>query len=98
MADRSEVSVFLEKRSYRRRRLVDGLRLLPFLGAWLFMLPLLWSVGGPGAQEAKSMSAALIFVFGTWAVLIAATAGILAALAILKAPQSDGAREEEGPP
>lgn len=62
---------FLEKRSYRRRRMTDGLRLLPIFGFWLFMVPLMW----PGAAArltgtAVSMSSALIYVFAVWMILI----------------------------
>ena len=35
-------AVFLERQSYRRRRLMDVARLLPILGAALFAVPLLW--------------------------------------------------------
>lgn len=67
-----EPGSFLEKRSYRRRRLTDGLRLLPILGLWLFMVPLLW----PGAaarltDTGVSMSSALLYIFCVWCVLIA---------------------------
>ncbi|WP_111732537.1 hypothetical protein [Roseovarius amoyensis] len=38
--------IFVQRRTYRRRRLADGARLLPLLGAVLFMVPLLWHAGG----------------------------------------------------
>ena len=62
---------FLERRSYRRRRRLDGLRLLPILGLWLFMVPLLW----PGSaarltDTGVSMSAALLYIFLVWCTLI----------------------------
>jgi len=38
--------IFVQRRTYRRRRLADGARLLPLLGAVLFMVPLLWQAGG----------------------------------------------------
>ena len=73
--------VFLERQSYRRRRLMDAARLLPLLGALLFAVPLLWPApkgavvaeagtmaDGPGAV---TMSEAMVYVFGVWAVLIA---------------------------
>lgn len=64
--------LFLERRSYRRRRLVDMARLLPVLACFLWMIPLLWS-GGDGATPTAR---ALLFIFGTWIVLIA-VAGLL---------------------
>lgn len=61
--------VFLERQSYRRRRLMDAARLLPVFGAALFMVPLLWSKGDDGAPAVQT-STAMIYVFGVWAVLI----------------------------
>ena len=61
--------VFLEKRSYRRRRVVDGLRIMPILGAWLFLVPVLW----PAGEGAPFMSRVLIYVFGAWMLLILAS-------------------------
>ena len=54
--------LFLARQTYRRRRLMDALRLLPWLGVFLFGLPLLWSAPATGAG--------LIYIFGAWAVLI----------------------------
>ncbi len=62
--------VFLERQSYRRRRLMDAARLTPLFGALCFAVPLLWP--GPEAGETVSvpMSRALTYVFGVWALLI----------------------------
>lgn len=52
---------------------MDAARLLPFLGAMLFAVPLLWSVPDPtGAQpdDGVRMSEAILYIFGTWSVLI----------------------------
>ncbi|MBL4927268.1 hypothetical protein [Fuscibacter oryzae] len=54
--------LFLARASYRRRRLRDAARLLPVVGVFLLMLPLLWPQGGAGS--------AVIFVFVVWALLI----------------------------
>lgn len=54
--------LFLARQTYRRRRLMDALRLLPWVGAFLFGLPLLWT--DPGT------AAGLIFLFAAWIVLI----------------------------
>jgi hypothetical protein len=54
--------LFLARRTYRRRRLMDAARLLPWLGAFLFGLPVLWS--------APETAAGLLYLFGAWVVLI----------------------------
>lgn len=86
MSQRPEPGVFLERRSYRRRRMLDGLKMLPILGAWLFMLPLMWPDGGGGAVDApaRSMSSALIYIFGTWLVMILCGWTLVAALSRLR--------------
>lgn len=61
--------VFLERHSYRRRRLMDAARFLPFVGAGLFLIPLLWATPADGG-EAMRMSQAFLYVFGVWVVLI----------------------------
>lgn len=62
-------SVFLERQSYRRRRLADAARLLPFLGAVMLALPLLWpdDSGGSGGVP---LSSAIFYIFACWGVLI----------------------------
>lgn len=69
MSDTPPPVAFLREGSYRRRRLGDALRLLPVVGAVLFLVPLLWSggVGTGGVTTAR----ALIYIFSTWAALIA---------------------------
>ncbi|NOD62703.1 MULTISPECIES: hypothetical protein [unclassified Ruegeria] len=62
-------SVFLERQSYRRRRLTDAARLLPFLGALLFALPLLWPDRSSG-DVAVPLSSAIFYVFVCWGALI----------------------------
>jgi len=57
--------LFLERQNYRRRRMMDLARLLPVLGLFAFMLPLL---GGP---EGMSRTAAnLVYFFLAWFGLI----------------------------
>ncbi len=62
-------SLFLERQSYRRRRLADAARLLPFLGAALLALPLLWP-DSDGETDALSLSSAMFYIFACWGVLI----------------------------
>ncbi|WP_204114744.1 hypothetical protein [Shimia biformata] len=64
-------AIFVERRSYRRRRMIDGLRLLPFVGLFLWFVPLLWTDAGP---DGVSTADAIIFIFGIWVSLVAATA------------------------
>jgi len=60
---KSGPTFFLEKQSYRRRRLADAAKVLPVLGAILLCLPILW------ASEARTAQG-LIYIFGVWALLI----------------------------
>lgn len=67
--------VFLERRNYRYRRMMDAIRLLPVLGLLLWMVPLFWPMAQPGvdgAPEAVPMSVALKYLFGVWVCLVLA--------------------------
>ena len=57
--------LFLAPAPYRRRRLRDAARLLPFAGALLFMLPMLWGREGGGTGPDG------LYLFGVWGLLIA---------------------------
>lgn len=75
MAEQMHPSVFLERQSYRRRRLMDAARILPLLGALLFALPLLWPMSAPDnatGDAGVAMSGAIVYVFSVWTVLIVA--------------------------
>lgn len=67
MSDRPR-HLFVERQTYRRRRLQDAARFLPVLGIVLMMVPLLWS-DGPGGV---AMSSAVIYLFLVWAGLVGA--------------------------
>ena len=71
MAPRRE-PIFLGRETYRRRRVIDALRLLPLAGLLLFLGPLLGSGAGP-----PSTAMGGIYVFSAWLVLI-----LLAALLV----------------
>ena len=58
--------LFLARGTYRQRRLRDAARLLPVVGALLWMIPVLWPRGADG----QLVSVALIYIFGVWAGLI----------------------------
>ncbi|APX10694.1 hypothetical protein [Tateyamaria omphalii] len=79
MSDQStNATLFLEKRSYRRRRLKDALRLLPVVGVLLWMLPVFWPSGGghPADPAPVAMSSAITYVFVVWVLLILAAAAL----------------------
>lgn len=63
-------AVFLERRSYRSRRLIDLVRILPLIGGGLWALPLLWRRDG---EAAMSTATAMIYLFAVWFVLVVAT-------------------------
>jgi hypothetical protein len=69
-------AVFLEHQSYRRRRLMDGARLLPLLGAGLFAVPLLWPKAKIAGESdgLVAMSDAITYVFVVWGALIGVSA------------------------
>ena len=72
MPSRPSEPLFLERQSYRRRRLMDAARLLPVVGLMLFLFPLLWA--GPAGDAATAMGG--VFIFGVWTLLILAAAGL----------------------
>lgn len=59
----SERTIFLERQTYRRRRLIDAARLLPVFGMLIFAFPVLW------ARDSGTASGVL-YLFGAWLVLI----------------------------
>lgn len=61
--------LFLARKSYRRRRMIDALRLVPVVGALLFMVPVLGATGHAGASFRGA-----IYLFSSWALLILLTA------------------------
>ncbi|WP_348524934.1 hypothetical protein [Pararhodobacter sp. SW119] len=61
--------LFLERESYRRRRLMDGARALPVIGLVLLLLPALWRI-----DRAPNAAAEALYVFTVWALLIVAAA------------------------
>ena len=61
--------VFVPPRTYRRRRLADAARMLPFLGLVLMILPMLWAPGPGGARDTATDG---IYMFAIWGALIAA--------------------------
>ncbi len=68
--------MFVERQTYRRRRLRDAARVLPALGVLLWAVPLLWSIEG----DQTVASSALMYLFGVWAILVVAAALIASRL------------------
>ncbi len=66
---RRPAPVFLARRAYRHRRLLDAARLLPFAGLVLFLIPILWQ---PAATRYADTGRGALYLFGVWAVLILA--------------------------
>ncbi len=70
--------VFVQRSTYRRRRLADGARLLPVLGTVMILIPLLWRQEGDtetlrdGARTAWVMT----YLFLVWLAL-AVISGIM---------------------
>ena len=89
---RPKPPLFLARAVYRRRRLRDAARLVPLVGAFLLLLPMLWrQEGGLGAGWDW------LSLFAVWALLI----GLAAALAPgLAAADSDAepAADRDGAP
>lgn len=82
MKDRA-APLFLEQRSYRRRRLIDAARVLPVAALVLFIMPALLGAGREGG-----MARLVIYFFGVWFLLVLGTAILSRALS-----RRDGDRE-----
>ena len=70
--------------------MMDGLRLVVILGAILWVIPVFWPVEDADGLAQVSMSRALFYVFGVWAVLIALSAALVRGL-------KEGPRSEAPP-
>lgn len=89
---RKPAAVFVQQRTYKRRRMADAARMLPILGGILFMIPLLW-------LDTTTMTTArvMVYLFVVWAAL-AGIAGLLSRRLGPEEDQSDDkiADEEAG--
>lgn len=77
--------LFLERATYRRRRMMDGARVLPILGAVLLLLPVLWTRSGGMGTAGEA-----VYLFGLWF-------GLILIAALLSRPLR-GALGRENPP
>lgn len=80
--------LFLARRGYKYRRLADAARILPLGGAFLFLLPLLWSGG--------TTRKALIYLFVIWLGLIVISFWLSRALASYGGLRADRERSDDG--
>jgi len=81
--------VLLERESYRRRRVRDAARFLPFLGVVLVFFPALWTPEA-AAEEAAGTAQLAFYVFSVWFALIA-MAVILSRQLMRTSPPETGA-------
>jgi len=80
---------FLARPGYRRRRLIEAIRMIPYAGILLFIFPLLWPHDGDASQKTAHGA---IYLFVAWFVLILASA--LGARALRRAEARDAAGGE----
>lgn len=85
---RAPSPLFLARRPYRQRRVMDAARLLPMVGGVLFVLPVFWS-GDP--FRAGSTAWGGLYLFAVWA-------GLIAGAALLSGRLGRIAAEEAPPP
>jgi len=79
-------TIFLERDSYRRRRIMDGARILPVAGFVLILLPVLWSFDSKG-----NIAVEAVYLFALWGALILVAA-------IMARPLRNGLKRDKLPP
>ena len=84
---------FLERQSYRQRRLGDAARILPVFGAVIFALPLLWT--GPG--QSGHTGRAGLWLFAAWLGLIVLSAILTRALTRMEQAGETDRADPDGP-
>lgn len=80
--------LFLERASFRRRRLGDAARVLPVLAVIMVLLPVWW------VPHKASFAAGAAWLFGLWAGLIVAVALLHRALLRSEAAAQSGAQPD----
>ena len=84
--------LFLARRAYAKRRVADGARMLPFAGAGLFVLPLLWK-SVPG-EEGIGTVGVMVYLFLVW-FFLAGAAGLISRR-LSETGQSEESVEKDG--
>ena len=96
---RQKAALFVERRTYRRRRLKDIARLLPLLGSLLFLVPLMWPnpdpYPAPDIAAGMPMSEAITYMFVVWVLLIAASFGFAFAVRYWAEDWTEGADQPD---
>ena len=64
--------LFLERESYKRRRVIDASRLTPLLGAFLFLIPLAWPDRGASGEPVLANIG--LYMFAVWFFLVVCAA------------------------
>lgn len=64
---RRRTPLFVERETYRRRRLIDAARILPVAGLVALLLPVLWSQSGQTSTANEAL-----YLFGLWFAMILA--------------------------
>lgn len=77
--------LFLKRKGYRQRRLRDAARLLPILGGFLVLLPILWTPSGSSGIDTAWDG---IYLFTVWIGLVVLAAALAPGLAD-DAPEAD---------
>lgn len=85
--------MFVERQTYRKRRMQDAARFLPVIGVVLFLVPLFWP---RGPADGIAMSVALEYIFLVWASLVAAA--LVLSIYIKDEPVMDEGASPEVPP
>ncbi|MGP6089626.1 hypothetical protein [Antarctobacter jejuensis] len=82
---------YVERRTFRRRRLIDAACALPLLGWILWWLPLFWH----GAENEVPASMALIYIFGIWLALGLCAARLVRLIERSRMPEPGTGAEEQ---
>ncbi|MEO9649953.1 MAG: hypothetical protein ABJ360_19880 [Roseobacter sp.] len=90
--------MFLERKSYRRRRMMDAWRLVAILGVVLWLIPVIWPTGPEIGAQTLEMSRALYYVFGVWITLILLTLVLHRLLRGKPAEQTENLDDTDGGP
>ena len=81
MIGKSDQTLKRVAKAARGQRVTDSVLILPFVGAILFLLPIMWPRASEGvAAEGTATSTALIYLFVVWAGLICFALGLALAL------------------